>query len=217
MKRLDEILKQPVMPVLAIEDPERAAPLARALMGGGLNTLEVTFRTQAAAESIRRIRKEVPDMHVGAGTLITREQALSALDCGVEFGLAPGLDPKIIQLFQERDVPFMPGVMTPSDIQRGIELGCFCQKFFPAETSGGVAQLKAMAAPFKSFKLRFCPTGGVTLANMNTYLALPEVFLVGGSWLATPQQIANAQWSQITEQVRASLQKAREISRATAG
>jgi len=212
MQRLDEILTQPVMPVLAIEDPERAVPLARALMEGGLNTLEVTFRTKAAAESIRRIRKEVPGMHVGAGTLITREQALSALDCGVEFGLAPGLDPKIIGLFDERDVPFMPGVMTPSDIQRGIELGCFCQKYFPAETSGGVPQLKAMAAPFKSFNLKFCPTGGVTLANMNTYFSLPEVFVVGGSWLATPRQIAAGEWDRIAEQVRASLAKAAELN-----
>jgi 2-dehydro-3-deoxyphosphogluconate aldolase/(4S)-4-hydroxy-2-oxoglutarate aldolase len=213
MKRLDEILTQPVMPVLAIEDPERAIPLARALIEGGLNTLEVTFRTQAAAESIRRIRQEVPGMHVGAGTLVTREQALAALDCGVEFGLAPGLDPDIIGLFEKRGVPFMPGVMTPSDIQRGIALGCFCQKFFPAETSGGVAQLKAMAAPFKSFNLKFCPTGGVTLANMNTYLAVPEVFVVGGSWLATPQQIAAGEWGRIVEQVHASLNKAAELGR----
>jgi 2-dehydro-3-deoxyphosphogluconate aldolase/(4S)-4-hydroxy-2-oxoglutarate aldolase len=211
MKRLDEILKQPVLPVLAIDNPEGAVPLARALMAGGLDTLEVTFRTSAAAESIRRIREEVPGMHVGAGTLVTADQARAALDCGVEFGLAPGLDPKIIALFLDRDVPFMPGVMTPSDIQRGIELGCFCQKFFPAETSGGVAQLKAMAAPFKAFNLQFCPTGGVTLANMNTYLALPEVFIVGGSWLATQQQIAAGQWERITEQVRASLAKAAEL------
>jgi len=200
------------MPVLAIDDPERAVPLARALMKGGLDTLEVTFRTRAAAEAIRRIRAEVPGMHVGAGTLITRDQALSALDAGVEFGLAPGLDPKIIELFVEKDVPFMPGVMTPSDIQRGIELGCFCQKFFPAETSGGVAQLKAMTAPFKSFNLRFCPTGGVALDNMNRYLTLPEVFIVGGSWLATQQQISDGQWDRITEQVSASLAKAADLS-----
>jgi len=212
MKRLDELLTQPVMPVLAIDDPNQAVPLARALIAGGLNTLEVTFRTQAAAESIRRIRAEVPGMHVGAGTLVTPDQARSALDCGVEFGLAPGLDARIIQLFVERDVPFMPGVMTPSEIQRGIELGCLCQKFFPAETSGGVAQLKAVVAPFKSFRLRFCPTGGVTLSNMNSYLALPEVFVVGGSWLATQQQIAGGQWDRITEQVAASLAKAAELS-----
>ena len=106
----------------------------------------------------------------------------------------------------------MPGVMTPSDIQRGIALGCLCQKFFPAETSGGVEQLKAMTAPFKSFKLKFCPTGGVSLVNMNTYLALPEVFIVGGSWLATPTQIARGEWDQITGQVRASLAKAREAT-----
>jgi 2-dehydro-3-deoxyphosphogluconate aldolase/(4S)-4-hydroxy-2-oxoglutarate aldolase len=212
MRRLDETLTQPVLPVLAIDDPERAVPLARALLQGGLNTLEVTFRTRAAAESIRRIRKEVPGMHVGAGTLVTREQATAALDCGVEFGLAPGLDPNIIELFLKRNVPFMPGVMTPSDIQRGIELGCFCQKFFPAETSGGVAHLKAMAAPFQSFNLRFCPTGGVKLTNMNDWLALPEVFVVGGSWLATPKQIAGGQWDQITEQVRASLAKAAEVA-----
>jgi 2-dehydro-3-deoxyphosphogluconate aldolase/(4S)-4-hydroxy-2-oxoglutarate aldolase len=212
MQRLDEILKHPVMPVLAISDPAQAVPLANALMAGGLNTLEVTFRTEAAAESIRRIRTEVPEMHVGAGTLVTREQAVAALECGVEFGLAPGLDPKIVGLFKERNVPFMPGVMTPSDIQRAIELGCFCQKFFPAETSGGVAQLKAMVAPFKSFNLKFCPTGGVTLANMNNYLSLPEVFVVGGSWLATSTQIANGEWARITEQVRISLEQAATLS-----
>lgn len=212
MKRLDELLIQPVLPVLAIEDSEKAVPLARALLAGGLNTLEVTFRTRAAAESIRRIREAVPDMMVGAGTLVTPGQARSALDCGVVFGLAPGLDPRIIEMFHQRGVPFMPGVMTPTEIQRAIELGCPCLKFFPAETSGGVSQLKAMIAPFRSFKLRFCPTGGITLANMNAWLAVKEVFVVGGSWLATPEQIAAGQWDRITEQVRASLAKAKELA-----
>jgi len=211
MKRLDELLTQPLLPVLAIEEPAQAVPLAHALMRGGVRTLEVTFRTRAAAESIRRIRQEVPEMRVGAGTLVTREQALAALDAGVEFGLAPGLDPGIIGLFQNRDIPFMPGVMTPSDIQRGIALDCYCQKYFPAETSGGVAQLRALSAPFQGFPLRFCPTGGIRMTNMNDYLALPEVFVVGGSWLATPAQIAEGQWDPIAEQVRISLAKAAEV------
>lgn len=211
MKRLDEVLTEPVLPVLAIEDPEKAVPLARALMAGGLNTLEVTFRTKAAAQSIRNICDAVPGMMVGAGTLVTIEQAQAALDCGVSFGLAPGLDPRIIELFHKSDVPFMPGVATPTEVQRGIELGCPCQKFFPAEPSGGVPYLKAMTAPFGSFNLKFCPTGGVNLANMNTYLAMKEVFTVGGSWLATPQQIAAGDWDQITEQVRSSLEKAKEL------
>jgi len=208
MKRLDECLHQPVLPVLIIEDAAKAVALATALQAGGLNAIEVTFRTQAAAESIRRIREALPGLMVGAGTVVTLEQAAAALDSGATFGLAPGLDPEIIAQFHARGVPFVPGVMTPSEIQQGIRLGCLCQKFFPAETCGGGAQLKAMAAPFKSFGVRFCPTGGIHLGNMNSYLAMKEVFTVGGSWLATAEQIAGEKWEEVTRQVRLSLASA---------
>lgn len=208
MKRLDECLNQPVLPVLVIADATKAVGLAHALKAGGLNALEVTFRTRAAAEAIRRIREALPDMLVGAGTVITPEQATVALDCGVTFGLAPGLDPEIIAQFHARGVPFIPGVMTPSEIQQGVRLGCLCQKFFPAETAGGPAQLQAVAAPFRSFGVKFCPTGGLHLNNLNAYLALPEVFAVGGSWLATGEQIALEKWDEITTQVRAALTEA---------
>jgi 2-dehydro-3-deoxyphosphogluconate aldolase/(4S)-4-hydroxy-2-oxoglutarate aldolase len=208
MKRLDEWICQPVLPVLVIDDAAKAVGLAQALQAGGLNAIEVTFRTKAAAEAIRRIREALPELVVGAGTVVTGEQAAAALDSGVVFGLAPGLDPAIISQFHARGVPFMPGVMTPSEIQHGIRLGCLCQKFFPAETCGGVAQLKAMAAPFKSFGVKFCPTGGIHLGNMKSYLAMKEVFTVGGSWLATAEQIAGEKWDEITRQVRLSLDSA---------
>lgn len=208
MKRLDEYLNQPVLPVLVIEDAAKAVALAQALKAGGLKAIAVAFRTKAAAESIRRIREALPDLMVGVGTVVTPDQAMAALDSGAMFGLAPGLDPEIIKRFHARGVPFMPGVMTPSEIQQGIRLGCLCQKFFPAETGGGPAQLRAMAAPFQGFGVKFCPTGGVHLNNMNSYLVMKEVFTVGGSWLATTEQIAGEKWDEIRLQVQHSLASA---------
>ncbi|MGC6506259.1 MAG: bifunctional 4-hydroxy-2-oxoglutarate aldolase/2-dehydro-3-deoxy-phosphogluconate aldolase [Coraliomargaritaceae bacterium] len=202
--------KYPVIPVIVIEDAADAKPLAEALLAGGINIIEVTFRTAAAAQAIEAISNEFPEMLVGAGTLLNPEQGKIAVDSGSKFGLAPGTDPETIRYFQSRDVPFVPGVMTPTDIQSAIRAGCQYLKYFPAEAAGGVKHLKAISAPTTNLGIRFCPTGGLTLDNMGSYLALPQVFSIGGSWLATKAQIANKEWSTITAQSKEALNRAKE-------
>ena len=197
--------QSPVIPVIVIDDAEHAEPLAEALLAGGLDIVEITFRTEAAEEAIRRITKKYPELQVGAGTVVTPEQAQRAVDAGSRFGLAPGTDPVTIRYFQDQAIPFVPGVMTPSDIQAAVKAGCRQLKFFPAGAAGGQKLLKAMAAPFANLGLSFCPTGGISLDNMKDYLDMPEVFAVGGSWLAKKQQIADGEWDAITEQVKEAL------------
>jgi 2-dehydro-3-deoxyphosphogluconate aldolase / (4S)-4-hydroxy-2-oxoglutarate aldolase len=208
MDTIELIARQPILPVIIIDDPESAVPLAEALVGGGLNSLEIAFRTKAAAEAIKRIRAALPDMLVGAGTLLTPENALAALDAGAQFGLAPGLDADVVATFDEAKKLFIPGVMTPTEIGQAASFGCKYLKFFPAETAGGPPNLKAMNAAFSHMGLRYCPTGGITLSNMDKYLALPEVFAVAGSWLATREEIAACEWEKISENSRAALVQA---------
>jgi len=205
MSSLDQF---PVIPVIVIENADDAEPLAEALLAGGLKIIEVTFRTAAAAEAIERIAKAFPEMMVGAGTVVTPDQAKRAVDAGGKFGLAPGTDPETIAYFKERGIPFVPGIMTPSDIQVAVKAGCERLKFFPAGAAGGPKLLRAMAAPYASLGIKFCPTGGVSLDNMNEYLAMSEVFAVGGSWLASKARIADRDWSAITGQVEEALKKA---------
>ncbi|NQY31549.1 MAG: bifunctional 4-hydroxy-2-oxoglutarate aldolase/2-dehydro-3-deoxy-phosphogluconate aldolase [Coraliomargarita sp.] len=206
MSKLDQF---PVIPVIVIDDANDAEPLAEALIKGGLNIIEVTFRTAAAAEAIARITKAFPEMLVGAGTVVTPDQAKEAVDAGSKFGLAPGTDPETIAYFKEQGIPFIPGIMTPSDIQAAIKAGCHHLKFFPAGAAGGPKLLKAMAAPYANLGIKFCPTGGVSLDNMLDYLSMPEVFAIGGSWLATKAQIAAKDWGAISQQVREALDKAK--------
>lgn len=205
---MSELEKFPVIPVIVIDQVEDAKPLAEALLAGGLNIIEVTFRTAAAPKAIEAIADAFPEMYVGAGTVVTLEQAKIAIESGSRFGLAPGTDPETIAYFQERKVPFVPGIMTPSDIQAAVKAGCQHLKFFPAGAAGGTKLLKAMAAPYANLGIKFCPTGGVSLANMNEYLSIPEVFAIGGSWLATKQQIQGRDWGAITDQVKEALAQA---------
>lgn len=211
MSLFDQTDNPLIMPVIVINDAERAIPLAEALLEGGLNWIEITLRTEAALESIRRIAKALPEMRVGAGTVITEALAQQAIDAGATFGLAPGFSRKILRVFKMNDVPFIPGVCTPSEITTAFEHGYRRLKFFPAEPAGGASYLKAANAPFQSYGIQFCPTGGLNLKNMADYLALPEVFTIGGSWLATGSQINNGEWKLITEQTRQALAKANEI------
>ena len=207
---LNEILKRPVIPVIVIDDANDAEPLAEALLKGGMDIIEVTCRTAAAAEALARIKKGFPEMLVGAGTVVTPDQAKMCIDTGVSFGLAPGLNPDTVKFFQQNDTLFIPGIMTPSEIEQGLSLGCEMLKFFPAGAAGGITMLKNFAAPYAPFGVKFCPTGGVNLDNMNDWLSLPVVSAIGGSWLATQQQIADKQWDVITAQVKAALAKAAE-------
>ena len=160
---------------------------------------------------MKRIRKTFPEMLVGAGTVVTPEQARMCIDAGVCFGLAPGLNSDTVTFFQENDTLFIPGVMTASEIEASLGLGCKLLKFFPAGAAGGVNMLKNMGAPYAPLGVRFCPTGGVSLDNMLDYLSLPIVSAVGGSWLATKQQIADNQWDAITRQAKEALAKAKEL------
>ena len=207
----NELVKRPVIPVIVIDDANDAEPLAEALLAGGMDVIEITCRTTAAPEALRRVKKAFPDMLVGAGTVVTPEQAKMCIDAGVDFGLAPGLNPDTVKVFQAAETLFIPGVMTPSEIEQGLALGCRLLKFFPAGAAGGVNMLKNMTAPYVSTGVKFCPTGGVSLDNMNDYLSLPVVSAIGGSWLATQKQIAAKEWSAITAQVKAALTKAREV------
>ncbi|GAA0450771.1 MULTISPECIES: bifunctional 4-hydroxy-2-oxoglutarate aldolase/2-dehydro-3-deoxy-phosphogluconate aldolase [Sphingomonas] len=172
----------PVIPVLVIEDAATARPLAEALVRGGIRTLEVTLRTPAALDAIREMKK-VEGAIVGAGTVVNPKQFADAVDAGAEFIVSPGLTEKLAAPIIESGVPFLPGIANAGDIMRGLDLGLTHFKFFPAEASGGLKALKALAAPF--YQARFCPTGGITLASAPEWLAFDPVLCVGGSWLAT--------------------------------
>ena len=207
----NELLKRPVIPVIVIEDANDAEPLAEALLEGGMDVVEITCRTAAAGEALARIKKAFPEMLLGAGTVVTPEQAKMCIDVGVDFGLAPGLNPDTVRFFQASETLFVPGVMTPSEIERGLALGCTLLKFFPAGAAGGVGMLKNLGGPYASQGVRFCPTGGINLGNMNEYLALPMVSAVGGSWLATREQIAEKRWKAISAQVREAIETAAQV------
>ncbi|MEI6891844.1 MAG: bifunctional 4-hydroxy-2-oxoglutarate aldolase/2-dehydro-3-deoxy-phosphogluconate aldolase [Pontiella sp.] len=208
---LNELLKRPVIPVIVIEDANDAVPLAEALLAGGMDVIEVTCRTAAAPQALANIKKALPEMLLGAGTVVTEDQAKMCIDIGVNFGLAPGLNPDTVSYFQENDTLFIPGVMTPSEMEAGLAMGLKMLKFFPAGAAGGVNMLKNLSAPYASLGVRFCPTGGLNLDNMNDYLSLPTVSAIGGSWLATQQQIADKQWDVVTAQVKEALAKAAEV------
>ncbi len=208
---LNELLKRPVIPVIVIDNANDAEPLAEALLKGGMDVIEVTCRTAAAPEALKRIKKSFPEMLVGAGTVVTPDQAKMCIDIGVSFGLAPGLNPDTVKFFQQNKTLFIPGIMTPSEIEQGLSLGCKMLKFFPAGAAGGINMLKNMAAPYVSLGVKFCPTGGVSLENMNEWLALPMVSAIGGSWLATQKQIADKQWDVITAQVKAAVAKVKTV------
>ena len=208
---LNEMLKRPAIPVIVIDDANDAVPLAEALLAGGMDIIEVTCRTAAAAEALANIKKALPEMLLGAGTVVTPDQASMCIDTGVNFGLAPGLNPDTVNYFKKNDTLFIPGVMTPSEIEQGLSLGCNILKFFPAGAAGGVKMLKNLGGPYASLGVRFCPTGGLSLDNMNDYLSLPIVSSIGGSWLATKAQIADKQWRVITQQVKEALERAARL------
>jgi 2-dehydro-3-deoxyphosphogluconate aldolase/(4S)-4-hydroxy-2-oxoglutarate aldolase len=188
-----------VVPVIAIDSLDAALPLADALLGGGLPLVEITFRTAAAADVIRRLTAERPQLLVGAGTVLTAENLEAAVQCGAKFGVAPGLNPQIVRRAREVGLPFVPGVATPSEIEQAMALGCRVLKFFPAEALGGVAMLQALTAPYAHTGVRFVPTGGVGPANLKSYLDLPQVAAVGGTWLAKKEDLAAGRWLVIRE------------------
>ncbi len=185
-----------VVPVITIQDAATAVPLAEALVAGGLQVLEITLRTEAGLESIRRIAAEVPDAVVGAGTVTTPQQLLDARNAGAQFVVSPGCTDSLARAAADAGGVFLPGAITASEVLGLLEHGISMMKFFPAETSGGIAALKALGAPFP--EVRFCPTGGIGLATAPDYLALPNVRCIGGSWMVPADLIAHAEWVAIT-------------------
>ena len=185
----------PVIPVITLDRVEDAVPLAEALVAGGLKVLEVTLRTEAAVEGIKQIIKYVPQAIVGTGTVCTGQQITLSEDIGCQFMISPGATEKLLQAAQQSSVPLLPGVSSISELMRGLEFGYRDFKFFPAEAAGGVPVIKAMAGPFGDVK--FCPTGGIGLHNVGDYLSLPNVFCVGGSWIAQPKLVQAKNWAEI--------------------
>jgi 2-dehydro-3-deoxyphosphogluconate aldolase/(4S)-4-hydroxy-2-oxoglutarate aldolase len=203
---LNQVASYGIVPVVAIDKVEAAIPLADALLQGGLPVIEVTFRTSAAAEVIRMISKERPQLLVGAGTVLTTANLEAAKASGAAFAIAPGLNPQIVQQAQKIGLPFVPGVATPTDIEAGLSLGCEFLKFFPAEALGGVAMLEALSAPYKHTGLKFAPTGGVNPANLESYLKLDTVAAVGGTWLAKREDLTAGKWEDIRNRCKAALE-----------
>jgi len=202
---IDRILAKRIVPVVVLERVESAEPLAEALLAGGLDIMEITFRTAAAEGAIQRIAARFPEILLGAGTLLEKDQVQRARDAGAVFGLAPGLNPHIIATAGILGLQFAPGVMTPSEVELALSLGCKLLKFFPAEVAGGVTMLKALAGPYAHTGVKFIPTGGVSSGNLASYLKLPVVAAIGGSWMVDKQLVNDGNWAEITRLTREAL------------
>ena len=215
-KIMQPIVKQPMSPeitkkiddagviaVLIVDQLDHAIPLANALLAGGVDTIELTLRTPVALDAARLIKKEVPEITLGFGTVITMDQVKAVVDAGADFAVAPGCNPKIIAAAQAQGLSFAPGIMTPTDLEMAIEQGCRTIKFFPAETSGGIKHLESMAAPYQYLGLKFIPLGGVNMANARVYLESSLITAVGGSWVANRPLIQSEAWNTITNNAKA--------------
>lgn len=193
-----------IVPVIKIDDVNKAVPLAKALQAGGIPVAEITFRTEQAEEAIKKITKELPDILVGAGTVMTTEQVDRAVNAGAKFIVSPGLNPKVVQYCVGRQIPITPGCTNASDIEQAIELGLSVVKFFPAQASGGISMIKALSAPFSN--IMFMPTGGIDSKNLNDYLAFPKVLACGGSWMVKEDAIKSGDFDKITDLAREAMQ-----------
>lgn len=211
MSIFDTLSTYGVVPVIAIDDAAQAIPLADALIRGGLPVAEITFRTEAARDTIAAIAKERPEIEIGAGTVITNAQLDAAKAAGARFCLSPGIDVEVLAHAASVGMPFAPGIMTPTDLQAALKMGCEMVKFFPAKPAGGPNMLKNIAAPYAHTGIGFNPTGGVNMDNLADWLALPEVRAVGGTWIATRADIADGNWDRIAENAAAAVARVKEI------
>ena len=184
----ERLARSAVVPVVVLDDAKDAVATAKALLAGGVDVMEITFRTAAAAGSIKAVSENCPEMLVGAGTVVTLDQCKQALECGAKFIVSPGFDPEVVSWCVERNVPITPGCVTPTEIMAAMKLGLNVVKFFPAGVYGGLKAMKALSAPFGGIK--FIPTGGVDAKNLKEYLEAPFVHAVGGSWLCPKKEIA---------------------------
>lgn len=211
MEIIDKIEKCGVIPVIQIDSEEDAIPLADSLLEGGLPVAEITFRTTAAARTIEVLKEKRPELLLGAGTILSIDQLELAQNSGALFAVSPGLDPKIVRKSVKMHFPFFPGILTPSEVGRGLSLGNRIFKFFPSEAGGGVAMLKAVSAPYAHLKVRFMPTGGITYSNMDAYLALPQVLAIGGTWIAGKDLILAGKWKEIKKNAAKVVQRVQII------
>jgi 2-dehydro-3-deoxyphosphogluconate aldolase / (4S)-4-hydroxy-2-oxoglutarate aldolase len=205
MSVLENITRKRIIPVVVIEEESVAESLAETLLRAGMDVMEITFRTAAAAPAIRRIAAGFPEMTLGAGTLLDTEQVWRAAEAGARFAVAPGLNEKVVEAAGQAAMDMVPGIMTPSELEKALSLGCRTLKFFPAEQAGGVAMLKSLEGPYGHTGVRFVPTGGVNAANLRTYLERPSVAAIGGSWMVEKKLIAARDWHQIEELTRAAI------------
>ncbi|HPA17322.1 MAG TPA: bifunctional 4-hydroxy-2-oxoglutarate aldolase/2-dehydro-3-deoxy-phosphogluconate aldolase [Verrucomicrobiae bacterium] len=212
----EQICRNPIIAVLTLEDPGAAPDLARALLAGGVRGVELTLRTPAALESLKRLKEAAPELILGAGTVLTPAQVKQVKDVGVAFAVSPGLNPRVVRAAQEAGVPFAPGICTPSDIEGALELGCTLLKYFPAETSGGLKHLKNMAAPYMHLGVGFIPLGGLNEANMLDYLGDSLIPAIGGSWIAPRDKIAARDWAAIEGNARRAVEKWKMLPKAKA-
>lgn len=202
----DKVAAAGVAAVLVVDEAGDAVPLARALLSGGVDVMELTLRTPAALDALRCIRREVPEMTAGIGTILTVDQLRAARDAGAAFGVSPGCNPRLLAAARETGFPFGPGIATPSDIEAALEHGARLLKFFPAEQLGGLPYLRAMAAPYAHLGLRYIPLGGLTAANAGRYLDDPLIAAIGGSWIAPREAIKARDWAAIEANARAARQ-----------
>ena len=194
---IEEFQKLGVVPVVVLEDEKDALPLAESLVKGGLPCAEVTFRTEAAAESIRLMSEKYPEMLVGAGTVLTTEQVDVAVKAGAKFIVSPGFDPEIVDYCLKKEIPVLPGCISPSEVAQAVKRGLKTVKFFPAEQAGGVAMIKAMAAPYTGIK--FMPTGGINAKNLEDYLSFDKIICCGGSWMVKGDLVKAGAFDKIKE------------------
>ena len=209
MLTVEQVAACGVVPVVVLDDAEQAVPTAKALLAGGINAMEITFRTAAAKASIAKVAKEVPEMIVGAGTVVSLEQLHDAVEAGAKFIVSPGTDPEVIAEANKLGVAMTPGVVTPSEILMGLKLGVKVFKFFPAETYGGLKTIKALCGPFPQIK--FLPTGGINQANAAEYFKNPKILAVGGSWMVTKDMVAAGDFEAITAKSKAATDLFKEI------
>lgn len=206
---IKEISAAGVVPVVKIDDSKDAAALAAALRNGGLNCAEITFRTSAAEESIKLISEKFPDMLIAAGTVLTPEQADKAMNAGAKFIVSPGLNPEVVEHCKKKGYPIIPGVCTPTEIEKALSLGLTYLKFFPAEAAGGVKMIKSLAAPYTMVK--FMPTGGINTSNLKDYLACKAIFACGGSWMVPSDKIASGDFDEIENLTKEAVKLLKEI------
>jgi 2-dehydro-3-deoxyphosphogluconate aldolase/(4S)-4-hydroxy-2-oxoglutarate aldolase len=213
MSVMERIARKRIVPVVALDHEELAEQLAETLLKAGLDVMEITFRTAAAAPGIRRIAARYPEMLLGAGTLLEPDQVQKAAAAGARFAVAPGLNEQVLAAARRAGIEMMPGVMTPTEVEKALALECRTLKFFPAEQAGGVAMLKALEGPYGHTGVRFVPTGGINRNNMLQYLERPSVVAIGGSWMVEKKLIAAQDWLQIEQLTRDAVTAARPPER----